>query len=517
MLGGSVETSTKMKTNRAARFVVILALACAVALAIGQIAKLLFIFYARSSYPFDLEWMEGGMLTHALRILQGDPLYGPPSVDFIAHLYTPLYPLILAGLAEVFGLSYTLGRVVSIVSFLIGLGLTGAIVYRETQRGLRGLAFAVITMGLIAGSFPRTGAWFDLVRNDSLNLALIVLSLFCWLYMAPGWRRPLVVGVCLSLAFLAKQIAAPLILLFGAFCLVKRRRELLILVAVVTLFVGGVLVGLSFVSDGWSWRYIFELHQGHTTSWTRFVNAFRKIGLDAWPLILLLSGWLATTVLSAPRWEFLRASRRGRYLLAFSCMGVLISAIGYATEWADANAFIVANVVIPLAAVLCTHDLIQRAGRRYGSCFTAIGLIGAAIVFGWSLNRQSYSAEKYIPKPSDWTNGERLIATIKQTAGPVLIPYHPYYAHLAGKPSHYHQMGINDVTRAGYPLPSDLRQRIEQKHYQLIVLDRRPSGRYGFIQRYYRLDQTIPRNQAPKVFTGFAVSPQYHFVPRPHP
>jgi len=75
------------------------------------------VFLSRVSYPLDLEWMEGGMLTHALRLRNGQPLYAEPSVDFVSFLYTPLYPAVLSGLSKVFGLSYTLGRTVSILAF----------------------------------------------------------------------------------------------------------------------------------------------------------------------------------------------------------------------------------------------------------------------------------------------------------------------------------------------------------------------------------------------------------------
>src|SRR6185503_15120978 len=72
------------------------------------------VFLARLRYPLDLEWMEGGVLTHALRLASGQPLYAEPSVDFVSFLYTPLYPAVLCVLAKVFGLSYVLGRAVSI-------------------------------------------------------------------------------------------------------------------------------------------------------------------------------------------------------------------------------------------------------------------------------------------------------------------------------------------------------------------------------------------------------------------
>ena len=66
--------------------------AIALALAAWFVALLVYVFARRFVYPYDLEWMEGGMLAHALRLADGQPLYAPPSVDFIPYLYTPGYP-----------------------------------------------------------------------------------------------------------------------------------------------------------------------------------------------------------------------------------------------------------------------------------------------------------------------------------------------------------------------------------------------------------------------------------------
>ena len=46
---------------------------------------------ARIGYAYELEWMEGGLLTHAARISDGSGIYVAPSIDFIPYLYTPLY------------------------------------------------------------------------------------------------------------------------------------------------------------------------------------------------------------------------------------------------------------------------------------------------------------------------------------------------------------------------------------------------------------------------------------------
>src|SRR3982074_2006529 len=72
-------------------------------------------FARRFAYPYDLEWMEGGMLCHALRLVEGQPIYAPPSVDFIPYLYTPGYPWLLFALSKIFPLGYALGRAVSLL------------------------------------------------------------------------------------------------------------------------------------------------------------------------------------------------------------------------------------------------------------------------------------------------------------------------------------------------------------------------------------------------------------------
>src|SRR4051794_17011093 len=91
--------------------------AIALALAAWFVALLLYVFARRFAYPYDLEWMEGGMIAHALRLANGQPIYAPPSVDFIPYLYTPGYPVLLFVLGKLFGLGYKLARFVSLVSF----------------------------------------------------------------------------------------------------------------------------------------------------------------------------------------------------------------------------------------------------------------------------------------------------------------------------------------------------------------------------------------------------------------
>ena len=70
----------------------------------------------RVTYPFELEWQEGGMLDHVLRVLAGQPLYVEPSLEFIAFPYTPLYFHVSALACKVLGVGLPALRVVSILA-----------------------------------------------------------------------------------------------------------------------------------------------------------------------------------------------------------------------------------------------------------------------------------------------------------------------------------------------------------------------------------------------------------------
>src|SRR5437899_12451711 len=76
----------------------------------AALANLAFAFGRRIAYPYDLEWMEGGMLCHALRLVHGEPIYAEPSARFVSFAYMPLYPAVLRALSPSFGLRYLPAR-----------------------------------------------------------------------------------------------------------------------------------------------------------------------------------------------------------------------------------------------------------------------------------------------------------------------------------------------------------------------------------------------------------------------
>src|SRR5262249_3960426 len=76
------------------------------------------IAWLRVGYPFELEWIEGAVLDTVQRALDGKSLYPPPSIEFVALNYTPLYYHVCAWVARLVGPGFTAMRIVSIVATL---------------------------------------------------------------------------------------------------------------------------------------------------------------------------------------------------------------------------------------------------------------------------------------------------------------------------------------------------------------------------------------------------------------
>ena len=129
---------------------------------------------ARVGHPYDLEWMEGGMLLHAMRVLEGQALYVEPTSDFIPFIYPPLYHWAVAGLGAIFGLGYPVGRALSAVGTLLGTAALAAGVLGETGR--KGWPAAAAAVGLFLACYDEGGTFFDLVPQNmfSVNAAMDV-------------------------------------------------------------------------------------------------------------------------------------------------------------------------------------------------------------------------------------------------------------------------------------------------------------------------------------------------------
>ena len=519
-----------------------------------QVGLLVTTVALRFTYPYDLEWMEGGLLTHALRFQRGHDIYGPPSIDFIPYLYTPLYPALLAGLGKVVGLSYQLGRAVSFVSMLAVFAVAALAILRETWEhptyGPQSWVGTALAAGFFAAAYPWTEGWYDLVRADTLALALALLGLLALRAWGPirsqrlrgFWHgRVAVAAALLALAFFAKQTSVLLVAAGGLALLVMNGRATATYAVVAGAIGGGGSLLLNWISDGWYWTYVFRYHQQHESNWyeagsachRRFVDSFGNIfshfpalsGAVALALLLVL-------VVTAVRRRLPPCGAGLLYWTWLFAVGVFAGALGWSTPWARFNAYIPAMTLGAIAAGAAVPalagalDLLLAGGHvadrtRVGVTLAVAAALAAQLVLA------RWEPRPFVPTRADREAGDRLVRRLEAVPGEIFIPFHPWYAHLAGKRTFTHEMGIRDVTtfapdprRGKKPLPARARQvaglaeAVQKARFAAIVLDDHPNLAEYALDATYRLDATLGRDDAPRVFSGAQTFPRSIYVPR---
>ena len=203
--------------------------------------------------------MEGSIVDHVRRVLVGEPIYGPPSVEFVPYIYTPLYYYVSALPSLVFGPGLFSLRIVSILSIIGCFAAIFFLVRRETSSNFYGY----LSASLFAATFSLSGSWFDLARVDSLFLVLILLGIYL-LRRSESWITDALAGAVFALSFLTKQTGLVIALPFVLYMIVTRSSWQRYAGAG-TLF--GILIistiVLNALSEGWYLFYVFELPREH--------------------------------------------------------------------------------------------------------------------------------------------------------------------------------------------------------------------------------------------------------------
>jgi hypothetical protein len=497
--------------------------------ALYQLVLLASAISGRVFYPYDLEWMEGGMLHHALRIHDGQGIYVPPSVDFIPYLYTPLYPSLLAMFGGGFGITYTLGRVISILS-LVGIGVItglqiGATRHQHVRRGpvWAGVALA---LGLFAATYPFLEGWFDLVRADTLFLFMVtagIAGLPQWSRIGEGLQghgRVAAGGALMALAFFCKQTGFIYVAFGGVLVLVVSWRRALTYVAAA----GAVGLGGTWLLDrttrGWFWTYISEIHRAHDFNMDRFWKSFENI-LWHFPAmtIVIVVALIAVLVTRIVKGELPRQAHPLLLWSATFAVSTVVGAVGWGTEFAHFNAYMPAFLHGAMAAGAAVPALFGCAIVWWGDrprveLVATLAGLAAAIPLAVTCWTSRWEPRRFMPTPSDVAAGDRLIARIRAIDGDVWMPSHPWYLELAGKTPHVHRMGVKDVTTRQTRVVEGLDEALQRHAFAAIILDDRDLQlELPQLRRSYRPAFKLPADERPRVYTGAPVTPDSIWVP----
>lgn len=502
--------------------------------ALYQLALLATAIAGRAGYPYDLEWMEGGLLVHAQRLADGHGLYAPPSIDFIPYLYTPLYPTLLGLLGKVFGLSYALGRALSILS-LLGIAVIAFVTiagskHRHVARAPAWCGVA-LGLGLFAAIYPYVEGWYDLVRADTMFVCLVTAGLAAaaaWANPNGGWRthaRAAGAASILVLAFFTKQTGLLYILLGGAIVLVRAPRRAATFTLVSAVLGISICAIANAATDGWFWVYVSKIHRAHDFNMKRFWTAYPDIlwhfpalsMVVAVTLVIVVYTWLRTPKAGGRR-ELPRQARPFLLWTSAFVVSLVVGAIGIGTEWSHKNAYIPAFLHGGLAAGAAVPALTACVGILWADrprpWLVANGVAAvAALALGVQLVLATWVPARFIPTPSDRAAGDRLIARLRALDGDVWMPSHPWYLVLAGKRPFVHRMGIKDVTWRQNRTVLGVDEALRDHRFSALVLDNRDLFLELPLASAYRPALRLPADERPRLYTGAIVVPDTIWLP----
>jgi len=462
----------------------------------------------RLRHPYEVEWIEGGMVNHVAWLRDGHQLYGPPSLTFTPDIYTPLYFYVAAALSFVTGINFFTLRLVSFVASLALFLAVGKLARRETNDRLS----ALVAAGLLAACYRIGGAWLDIAREDTLCLALLFWGLVV-ARDARNAKRGVLAGALLSLAFLTKQVALLPALGIGLFLLVARRGRTTFVSYALTIGVGiaGTSVVFDRLTDGWYGFYVWDLPAHHEIVGREYTHFFTRD--------LLLPLAFAIVVGLAGLWVLRRRSREAVWFHVV--VGGALVAAAYSARLHSGG---YDNVLLPAYAEIAVLfgigvQRVLELPRR-----TWLGFLAAAACL-LQFAHLVYSPTTQMPTSADQRAGDATIEALRNLPQPVYMPGHPWYLEMAGLPPGAQSAAIGDVLRAdvkgtGKAMAQELWTLVEQQRFASIVVDSGTGFSYlpDNLCRYYRPVRPLtPTGDVVYPRTGTMTGPAEVWLPRTEP
>jgi hypothetical protein len=428
-------------------------------------------------YPFELEWLEGEMICHGLQLLQGLPVYGPPSPEFIAEIYPPVYYYVIAAVFKIAGsVSFPLLRLVSVMS------LSGILVllYRSIRREEGTREAALLACGFFVSFYEIHGPWYDIGRVDMLFFFFIVSGLYALAYTRNRLAGIAAGAALLVLACYTKQSGVYYLPFAFLYLALENWRHALLFGALSAALVLGMFFGLNGASGGWFATYALynPLRYNELLSKPieqipfKMLFEFRD---RIWPEIryeicnklpvffTLTAGYLVHRILTLKKssrvsiWEMTALPAIISYFSIRPHLGSEKNDFMYLTLWGC----MLLGIILKRLGKVCRDDARQ-------SIKTALYLLLAG-----QLALQLYNPQKLVPAPGSEEKGRKIISIISSMPGPVFLPYHSYYGIMAGKEKIMNggaYWAWQILSKEPYQ-PLDLLEKIRRKYFAAIIVD----------------------------------------------
>jgi 4-amino-4-deoxy-L-arabinose transferase-like glycosyltransferase len=470
--------------------------------------------YFRVTFAYPMWVMETPAMQAIRRIVNGQPLYAQPSLDYVAPIYAPLFFYLSALVSKVVGVNLLAPRLVSLLASFGCAALVGYLVWSET----RGALISLVAAGLFISTTSLSSNSMDLARVDPLCLFWLLAAIVT---ARAAQRQPghavwlnLESGALTGLAALTKQTAVVMAIPLLLVMLFDRRWRSAAAYVVGVLAVVGVGALLLYTQSGdWVEFFLLRLPRQHSLTLDQLGVFWTQKLLPGASILLVL----------APVF-FIARGLRGEYRLVR--FWLLVSLGMLALGWgATLNKWSDDNVLLPAFAVLVI----------VGTCGfdAALHLIGTATrearafrVYAWALLAVEfviigYNPRQTAPLRSDVWAVDRFVATVADLHGNVYAPDFPELAFQAGKGDS--AFGISTLELAGgfggQPLPENgawiaaYRAALDERRWDEVLVD--PDNVEPFLTREATASgyvDTGPLFPADDIFNLWGS----HYAPRAH-
>jgi 4-amino-4-deoxy-L-arabinose transferase-like glycosyltransferase len=317
------------------------------------------LFLDHLTFPLNLELMEGDVLSHVRRLLDGEPLYPEPSPAFVPLAYNPLYYVVAAPFAALLGASRATLRLVAV----LGAAGSAAAVYQLVRRRTGERWWGLVALGLFAASYRATDTYLDTAHADSWFLFCVLAGTAC-LERAESPRCRWLGVALLAAGFWLKQHGAWFVAGGLAFLVARRGWRRL-------------LPELGFVAVACPFLYLVVAPRVfgpafHYFTWT-VPSGWSALEASAIARLLGYVGrYFALPAVAAAWWirHAMRSPRRPDLLAIQLCMAAVVAAMGSLD--AESNN----NVFLPLATWLVVVGSV--AAHRWSEARPSPGRTAAA-------------------------------------------------------------------------------------------------------------------------------------------
>jgi len=459
-------------------------------------------------YPYELEWSESAAIAEVRWIAEGNNLYAPPTINLLPLPYSPIYYYLSAAAAKLIGTGFLAPRLISTLATTGCFALLYAIVFQKTRRYEAGLLAA----GIYAASFRFTGAWMDLAKTDSLFLFLILLAF----WVSTRYQKNtglLLSGSLFALAYFAKQIALPVVLVLAPISLLISRGRTWFQWLSAFAVGAGLFYVLDWTSDGWYSFYTFDTviyHERVPFFWEFLAIVLGKM----WPAVLLVLQYAVLTYYSTRR-NMPRFKDLPWVELGFAGALILASWSIHFKVWVYDNALMPTCIGLALLAGIAYGDILVSGNKASHSKFYQVGVPLFAITLTLiQFGLLFYNPVQQIPTTEYREQTQNLIQYVQNLPGNVWIFSHTEYGYIANKGSYFHSAPFGDVVGGRIPPTGtdvyDRREMVAQvfqdavssQYFDWIIVDKLET----YWEPYYEVADYIPYEFYP--VTGAATRPQ---------